>query len=337
MRRLVGARLRLPGLLRPGRRLLIASVALAFGLAWWCERREMFWVVVGAPAWACWLGAVGVWVGLVTAMARVEVPMADDPVPASLDPYDAAWLRGGTWRMVATAMAMQVQRGSAVIELDSRATNERPLARWRVTRADAPAHAVERAIARAAPEGIVDVLEARRAVRPLACDAGRRLRAAGLAEFRGAIPVWQLGALIVCGAVLLLAAMRFGHTFDDMDRGSPFDLFLPMIAAGMLALFVMPADRTTASGRLALHPHLRRAQHASATRALALGQAPEADRAAQAAQRPIDVMTLAVYANSAVVDDPRFASAWHLWPGEARIAAWHGGGNVSSIHASAND
>ncbi len=332
MPRLVDARLRLPALLRPGRRLLIASYALALGLAWWCERREMFWVVVGAPAWACWLGAVGVWVGLLTGMARIDVPMADDPVPASLDPYDAAWLRGGTWRMVATAMAMQVQRGSAVVERDPRATNERPLARWRVTREDAPAHAVERAIARAAPEGVVDVQEARRAVQPLARDAGRRLRAAGLAEFRGAIPVWQLGALIVCGAVLVLAAMRFGHLFDD-ERGSPFDMILAMIAAGMLALFVMPADRTTASGKLALMPPRSRAKDVSVARALALGQAPEAERAAQAARRPVDAMTLAVYANSAVVGDPRFAGAWHLWPEDARFAAWRDGDDAGSIHA----
>ena len=324
--------LRLPSLLRPGRRLLVAAYALAFALAWWCEQREMFWLVVGAPAWESWIGAVAAWAGVLLVIARLDVPMADDPVPANLEPYDAAWLGGGAWRMAAVAMAMQVQRGAAVIEPDPRGTRERPLMRWRVTREDAPGDAVERALAGVAREGVVDVGAAHRALRALSRDAGRRLRAAGLAPSRNDIPALQLGALLACGVVLVLAAMRFLHTLDDGRLDSPSDLLLAMLAAGVLALFVMPPGRTTAAGRLALKPHHARAETASVARARLLGETPEAGRAAQAAAHPVGAMTLAVYAGSAVVDDPRFHGAWLVWPLHASTGAWSGAGQVRGLH-----
>lgn len=329
---ILGARLRLSPLLRPGLRLLASVYALAAGLAWWLDDREMLHAVVAAPGWLCWIVAIAVWFGLIRAIAFVGVPMADDPVPAALEPYDAAWLSGGTWRMVAVAMAMQVQRGSAAITHDPRVEGHPPRSLWRVTREDAPAHAVERAVASVSREDLVDVREAYRAVRPLARDAGRRLRAAGLAEFRDAIPAWQLGGLLLCGAVLVFAAMRFIHSLDDIDHASPADFFLMLLAAGVVVFFDMPAGRTTASGTLALSPLRHQAQDASAARALALGKAAAAERAALAAQHPVRVMTLAVYADSAVVDDPRFDEAWHLWPIGALFDAWRGGGDVRSIH-----
>ena len=333
---------RLPGLLRPGRRLFCAALAGAVALAWWFDQREMFWRIAGAYGVAFWLGGVATYCGLWKAAGWLETPTAGDAaVPAPLDPYEAAWLSGGAWRMVATALAMQVQRGVAVIEPSPELVPENsPPApsRWRVVRADTPAHPVERAVASVARDGAIDVREARLAVEAMARDTGRRMRDAGLALHRNAFGAGRLAALAVVEAVLVLALMRLPHLLDSRATATAvFDLVFAMLAAGVVGVCSISSGRLTDAGGRALKPHLERANGASVARAKALGEEPEAGRARLGAQHPVDCMTVAVFACSAVVDDPRFDAAWHLWPESVKSDAWRGSGNVHSIHAAAAD
>jgi uncharacterized protein (TIGR04222 family) len=332
----------LPALLRPWRRLFIASLATAIALAWWFDRREMFLRVVEMSSFLLWVGGLAVYVGTFkVSMWREKSTPEAAAAPGGLDHYDAAWLSGGAWRMVATAMAMQVQRGAALIEPGpppAASDAPPPVSRWRVLRADTAKHPVERAVASVARDGEIDPQAARRALAAIARDTGRRLREAGLAERRTSFGSWRLAALVAGQAVLVVALMHLIHALAAQhDDATVSDFCFVMVAVGWLALCAMSAGRLTAVGAQTLKPHQYEAKRASVWRARALGEAPEADRAELGARHPLDAMSVALLASSSVVDDPRFSAVWHLWPQGACNDAWRGSGEVRSIHDEGND
>ena len=270
---------RLPALLRPGRRLFVATLVAAFALAWWRDRRERFLPVVQMSGFLFWIGGLAVDVGTFKVSTWRERAPSDVAAKrqARLDPYEAAWLNGGAWRRVATAMAMQVRRGTAVIE-------------------------------------------------------------PGLAQRRTAFGSWRLAALAVAQAVLVVVLMRLSHDLDSQnDDASVSDFCFAMLAVGWLAICAMPAGRLTATGAHSLKPYQQQANAASLRRAQALGEAPEASRAGLGARHPLDAMSVALLASSTVVDDPRFAAAWRLWPRQGCNDAWRGSGDVGSIPDDGSD
>ena len=220
----------------------------------------------------------------------------------TLDAYEAAWLAGGSPRVVTTAIGMLVDRGGLVLTQATEGQGRRrKLVNRLVVAAERPRglHPVELACLAGARNGVLEFERAHEATRHAAARIGERLRDAGLAGDGLRIAPARAAVAGLTALWLSVALERIGHALQT-PRPVSFLVLLTLVGLAVLFRLTCPARRTW-RGHKALSELRLKLAHRHDRRA----------RARRPGDEPLDItllpVTLALLGPSAVSAQPGFA------------------------------
>ena len=303
-----------PSVLRKGHRLAFAAIAAA-ALCGIGGLPGGLRALSGPTFVLLALGAIALvaWFGLRRSDAAGPIDERD-----TLDPHEAAWLAGGLQRMVATALALMVDRGQLYLRTAQTTSGKTTISAVQcalVPDAPPPTHPVEAACRAAVRDGVLSFGRAADAIAPFARATDRRLVAAGLASDDARLESRHARALLAAGTIFALMTARL---LPGLASGRPVGLLVLLMIADALLMFALAARRWRATPRgQALLKRLR----ASVDRARASsGKQGATSAPATTAGLPL---ALALLGAVAVMNDERFSGFVHAF-GRSTPQRWNG-------------